>query len=121
MLDHARIGEVLVKMIHELTHAAFHRWIETDVVNHDEMRDEFTKSNAASMRTDWNFEVTRERHDGEVVVDSTNSTTIELTDLHAARRKKLLEHHAILTLFARCDFDRCDRARDQCVTEDVVR
>lgn len=110
-----------MQMVDKLAHAAVHRGIEADVVDHDEMGDEFAQPDAARMRTHGHAESAGHRHDREVVVHAADSARIKLADLHGARRKELLEHHAVLALFARRHPNRLNRAGDLGVTEHIVR
>jgi hypothetical protein len=69
----AGIDKMFVQMVDELADAAIHRWVKANVINHDEVRDEFAESNTTGVRAHWNAVSTSKCHDGEVVIDATNS------------------------------------------------
>ena len=84
------------------------------------MLDVFAETDATRMRADGDVEFGGEEDDGEVLVDSGYAATIELEDVDGPGLEELLEHDAVVAVFAGRDADFGDFAADAGVAENVV-
>ena len=118
--DHDRVGEVFVQVVDVLDDpvggGAGHR----EVVEHREVLDEFAQPDAARVRADGDAELGGEQQDGEVLVDAADPGRVDLEDVEGAGLEELLEHDAVLDVFAGGDLDGGDGGADRGVAEDVV-
>ena len=94
---------------------------DAKIVEHGEMLDIFAETDSAGMRTDRDAEFCREKDDREVFVDSGDPATVDLTDVDGSGLQELLEHDAVVAVFAGRDADGRDFAANAGVAEDVVR
>src|ERR1700729_3236545 len=72
------------------------------------------------MRTYRDAEFRRQQQHREHLVETAETTGVDLAKIDRARLHQLLEDHTILTMLAGSDADRLDPAPNRRVTEDVI-
>ena len=105
-LDDDGILEVLVKVIHVLDHAVLDRPGDGDVVEEREMLDVLAQADAPGMRAHRDALLRRHEHDGQVLVDASETTAVDLAESDGIRLEKLFEDHAVVTVLPGRDADR---------------
>src|SRR5687768_12762606 len=85
------------------------------------MLDVFAQSDTACMRTHRYAELLRHQQDGQDLINSAQTATVDLAERNRPRLHQLLEQHTVLTVFPGCHPDGGDRSSDRRVAEDIVR
>src|SRR5271163_2496085 len=78
------------------------------------------QADTTGVRADRDAELCSHQHDGEIFVDAGDSAAIDLADIDGSGLEELLEHDAVVTVFAGGDTCRCRLAANAGVTKDVV-
>jgi hypothetical protein len=119
-LHHHGIDEMLMQVIDVFDHPPLERSTDTNVVDDRQMLDQLAQADAARMGTDRHAGLGRHEEDGEDLVHPAKPAGVDLTDADRIGLEQLLEHDAVVDVFARRDPDRRHGPGDRGMPEDVV-
>jgi hypothetical protein len=108
-------------MVDVLDHPSLGRATDGQIVEHRQVLDHLAQSHAARVGTHRHSELGGQQQDRDVLVDPTDAAGVDLHHVDRPRLQKLLEHDRVGGVLARGDPDRCDRASDRGMPEDVIR
>ena len=96
---------MFMEMVHKFSDTVFQRRRHAEIVEDRQVLDAFAEADATSMGADRDFELGSHEKYGEVFIDPGQATAINLTHVDGPCLHQLLEHHAIVAVFARGDAD----------------
>ena len=120
-VDYAyRINEVFMQVIHKFSDTVFQRRRHPQIVEDCQVLDALAKADAAGMRADGDIELGSHEEYGEVFIDPGQAAAVNLTHVDGPCLHQLLEHYAIVAVFAGGDAHG-HLPPDAGVSENIVR
>src|SRR5438132_14402098 len=107
-------------MIHVLNASVLQRSAEREVIEERKMLNIFAKPDSARMRTNRHAELGRHQQHCQYLVYAPKTTAIDLAKANRVGLQQLFEYHAILTVFAGCYPDGCNRAGNLRMAQHVI-
>ncbi len=120
VVDHRGGDEVFVEVVDVFDHASFPGAGDGDEVEHRQVLDGLAQAHAPGVRADGDAELRGEQQMGDVLVDAADAGRVDLEDLHGSGLEELLDHDAVVHVFAGGHRDGGDGAGDGGVAQDVV-
>lgn len=96
----ARLQEVLVKMVHVFEDAALGGGRHADIVNEGEMLDVLAKTDTTGVRADGDIELLGHQKNSENLVNTSDTASIDLTEIDGLSLEELLEDDTVLDVLA---------------------
>ena len=94
---------MFVQVIHVLDPAPIPRPAHRDEVEHRQVLDELTQSDSAGVWADRHTELRGQQQVRDVLVDSADSTSVDLQHVNGLALQELLNQHAVLGVLTRGD------------------
>lgn len=117
--DADRVGEVFVEVVDVFGDAVFEGSGNAKIVEGGKVLHILAEPDTAGVRANRDIEFCGHEDDGEVLVDSGETATIDLADINGVGLQKLFEHDPVVAVLTSGDAN-SGFAPDAGVTEDVV-